>query len=271
MECGAVGCPFGQAHCLTWLLLGGSCRLAGVTQEQQPVQRVVPMEAVSDSVDEELSRVKALLGRLEEAPRSVEVATSLNRSITGLARHRTRAVFEFLHELADLPVLGCVRDQNGWPCRAAVLSTWYPYALELTPEDLQYVRDHAPGRGTGWLNVTSALAITSAVVNVPATLLMLVVLTAQPLTELRFLLPTGLMALHAIAMLGTLEPKRPQATNASWLQGLGAVGLLGLLVAALSIVSLGELGACLLVSCLPMGLASAAALVAAHRLKTNDA
>lgn len=275
MERGAVGCPFGQAHCLTWLRRSGSCRLAGVTQEQQPVQRVVPMEADSDSVDEELSRVKALLGRLEEAPRSVEVATSLNRSITGLARHRTRAVFEFLHELADLPVLGRVRDQNGWPCRAAVLSTWlelgYPYALELTPEDLQYVRDHAPGRGTGWLNVTSALAITSAVVNVPATLLMLVFLAAQPLTELRFMLPTGLMALHAIAMLGTLEPKRPQATNASWLQGLGAVGLLALLVAALSIVSLGELGACLLVSCLPMGLASAAALVAAHRLKKNDA
>lgn len=238
------------------------------------MQRVGQMEEVSDSVDEELSRVKALLGRLEEAPRSVELATSLNRSITELARHPTRAVFEFLHELADLPVLARARDQNDWPCRAAALSTWlelgYPYALELTPEDLQYVRQHTPGGGTGWLSATWVLAVFSALLNVPATLFILVSLMSLNLRDLLFALPTGLMAAHAIALLGTVQLKRPRATNLSWLQRFGTIGLLGPVAAALSIFVLGEGGACLLVGCLPMGLASVSALAAASALKKND-
>lgn len=238
-------------------------------EEQQPVQRAV--EAGSDSVDEELSRVKVLLGRLEEAPRSVELATSLNRSVTELARHPTRAVFEFLHELADLPVLARARDQNDWPCRAAALSTWlelgYPYALELTPEDLEYVREHTPGGGTGWLNATWVLAVFSALLNVPATLFILVSLMSLNPRDLLFALPTALMSLHAIALVGTVQLKRPRATNVTWLQRLGAIGLLGPIAAALSIIPLGAGGACLLTGCLPMGLASFTALAAAHRLK----
>lgn len=246
-----------------------------MTQEQPPVHRVDQAEALLDPVDDELARVKTLLGRLEEAPRSVELATSLNRAITGLSRHRTRAVFEFLRELAALPLLARAKDQNGWPCRAAVLSTWlelgYPYALELTPEDLEYAREHVPGDGTGWLNVTSVLAILSALLNVPATLFIVVALMSLSLSDLLFAVPTGLMALHAISLLGTLRLERPGNTNVSWLRGLGAIGLLGPLAAALSIVALGEAGGCLFVGCLPMGLASVSALIAASRLKQHDA
>ncbi|MER2561782.1 MAG: hypothetical protein ABTQ32_13730 [Myxococcaceae bacterium] len=240
--------------------------------EQQSLLPERPAEP--DAVDPELSRVKALLDRLEEAPRDVELATSFNRSITGLARRRTREVFEFLRELADLPVLARARDQNGWPCRAAVLSTWlelgYPYALELSPEDLQYVREHAPGGGFGWLNITWVLGVVSALLNVPATVLILVSLMSLRLDDLVFALPTALMALHAIALVGTVQLKRPAATNVSWLRGLGLVGLLGPLASALSTLWLGVGGACLLIGCLPMGLASLSALAAASRLKPND-
>lgn len=235
---------------------------------------MVQADPVFDSVDEELSRVRALLVRLEEAPRSVELATSLNRSITGLARHSTRAVFEFLRELAGLPVLERARDQNDWPCRAAALSTWlelgYPYALELTPEDLQYVREHTPGGGTAWLNVTWVLAVFSALLNVPATLFVLASLLSLDLRDLLFALPTALMSLHAIALAATVQLKRPRATNVTWLQRLGAIGLLGPVAAVLSMIPLGVGGACLLVGCLPMGLSSISALAAASSLKKLD-
>lgn len=224
-----------------------------------------------DAVDPELSRVRALLGRLEEAPGDVELATSLNRSITGLAKHRTTAVFEFLHELGDLPFLARARDQNGWPCRAAALSTWlelgYPYALELTPEDLQYVREHAPGGGFGWLNVTWVLGVFSALLNVPATLFILVSLMSLSLQDLLFALPTALMSVHAIALVATVKLERPGAIDVSWLRRLGGVGLFGPVASALSIIWLGAGGACLLIGCLPMGLASLSALAASQALK----
>lgn len=243
--------------------------------QQQPGQRTVEVDAVSAPSDEALSRVKVLVARLEEAPRSVELATSLNRAVTALARQPTREAFELLHDLAALPLLARAKDQNGWPCRAAVLSTWlelgYPYALELTPEDLEYARQHVPGDGTGWLNVTSVLAILSAMLNVPATLFIVVALMSLSLSDLLFAVPTGLMALHAISLLGTLRLERPGNTNVSWLRGLGAIGLLGPLAAALSIVALGEAGGCLFIGCLPMGLASVSALIAASRLKQHDA
>lgn len=235
---------------------------------------MVQANPVFDSVDEELSRVRALLVRLEEAPRSVELATSFNRSITQLSSHRTREVFEFLRDLAGLPVLERARDQNDWPCRAAALSTWlelgYPYALELTPEDLQYLREHTPGGGTAWLNVTWVLAVFSAVVNVPATLFVLASIMSMNLRDLLFALPTALMSVHAIALVAMVQLKRPRAINVTWLRRCGAVGLLGPIAAVLSMIPLGVGGACLLVGCLPMGLASVTALVAASRLETVD-
>lgn len=241
-----------------------------MTQQSIPRQRPADLD-VPDDVDEELSRVRALVGRLEETPRSVELATSLNRSITGLAKHRTTAVFEFLHELGDLPLLARAKDQNGWPCRAAALSTWlelgYPYALELTPEDLQYVREHAPGGGTGWLNATWVLGVFSALLNVPATLFIVVSLMSLNLQDLLFALPTALMSLHAVALVSMVHLDRPAATNVSWLRRLGGIGLLGPIAAALSSLWLGAGGACLLAGCLPMGLASLTALAAARVLK----
>lgn len=245
-----------------------------MTPEQQTVQQSVEPEAVFDAVDEALSRVKTLLGRVEHEPRNVEFATSFNRAITGLARHRTREVFELLRELSALPVLARARDQIDWPCRAAVLSTWlelgYPFALELSPEDLQYVREHAPGKATGWLNITFVLAVIAAFQNFGAVALALFAVLSSPSippSVLLVALPAAAMGAHALALLSRSRQGLMGMAYAESMHRTATVAWgLPVLLGILSLFSV-EMGLCLLTWCAPQLLASVTAHVASRTLE----
>jgi hypothetical protein len=174
-----------------------------VTQAQVEAQQ--PLE-VGDAVDEELSRLRLLLARLEAAPRDQLVATQLNHAIVALAKRPSRAVLELLRELAGLPLLRSAKDARDWPCRAAVIATWlelgYPWALEVTPEDLEYVRSHLPGNVTGWLNLTFMLGVVAAFQNFGVAMLAVVAVLLNPIPAawLVMTVPPVLAGLHAWAL-----------------------------------------------------------------------
>lgn len=119
--------------------------------------------------DEALGRVRLLLERLEAAPHDRSLATSLNQAIVGLARTPSRDVSELLRELSGLEGLRQAQDSKGWSCRAAAIATrlklGYPWALEVTPEELEFVRGHRRGDANGWLNLTFVFAAITALQN----------------------------------------------------------------------------------------------------------
>ncbi|MBL8934064.1 MAG: hypothetical protein JNM69_05915 [Archangium sp.] len=119
--------------------------------------------------DEALGRVRLLLQRLEAAPHDRSLATSLNQAIIGLARTPSRDVAELLRELSGLEGLRHAQDSKGRSCRAAAIAArlqlGYPWALEVTPEELEFVRGQRPGNANGWLNLTFVFAALTALQN----------------------------------------------------------------------------------------------------------
>lgn len=182
---------------------------------------------VDDVVDEARSRVRLLLGRLEQAPHSVELATSFNRAIAVLAKRPGPETCALLRELSELPVLRHARDAQGRPCRAAVIAAWlelgYPWALEVAPEDLEYVRSHAPGNAASWLTLTVVLTVTAALQNLGVVALVLKgAFTWQLLVALLLAVPPALVGLHAVALVrasraGLITSRLRRLTRIEWL------------------------------------------------------
>jgi hypothetical protein len=238
---------------------GGRGFLPDVEQEQThtPV-RVDEAPPLAGSPG--IAHVRALLGELEQNPGNEDAASSFNRAVGALAKQRSPEVFDFLRQLAELPVLAEAKDANGFPCRAAVLAAWvdlgYPWALELPPEDHAWLRARTPGNGAGWLSVTFVLAFISALLNVGAVLLFLVdMLSASSPRWLDavFAVPFAAMGAHAIATLVASQVALHDGVKAAGrLRALGYAGLVAPAVGlALGGLVAAELGLCVFVLCLP--------------------
>ncbi len=185
-----------------------------------------PRSEVDADVDEARARVRLLVGRIEEAPRSVELATSLNRAIAVLAKRPGPETCALLRELSELPVLRHARDAQGRPCRAAVITAWlelgYPWALEVAPEDLEYVRSNAPGNAASWLTLTVVLAVTAALQNFGVVALALKGVFTWQFVALVLAVPPTLVGLHAVALVrasraGLVTHRLRRLTRIEWL------------------------------------------------------
>ncbi len=196
-----------------------------------------PVEAVESPVATGREHVLTLLSRLEVAPHDEALCTSFNQAVVELAKQPSAEVFELLSELADRPWLTRARDANGWPCRAAVLWSWaelgYPWALELSAEDLAYVRENAPGTSSGWLTLSFVLAAISGVLNGALFFLLLAALLASSMKLLFVLLPLpfGAMLAHAIATLvATSAAQAGRASAGARLKTLSYAGWVALFI-----------------------------------------
>lgn len=185
---------------------------------------------VDVDVDDPPSRVRLLLGRLEAAPRNVELATSFNRAVADLAKRPGPETCALLRELSELAMLRHARDTHGRPCRLVVITTWlelgYPWALEVAPEDLEYVRSNAPGNVASWLTLTVVLAITAALQNLGVVALALGAvfsrLSPPALLLLLLAVPPALAALHAVGLVrasraGLVTHRLRRLTRIEWL------------------------------------------------------
>lgn len=219
------------------------------------------------------AHVLTLLSRLEVAPHDEAVATSFNRAVVELAKQPSAEVFELLRELADRPWLTRARDANGWPCRAAVLWSWaelgYPWALELSAEDLAYVRENAPGTSSGWLTLSFVLAAISGVFNGALFFLLLAALLASSPIQLLFVLlplPFGAMLAHAVATLvATSAAQAGTASAGGRLKTLSSAGWVALLViVVVGLLSI-EAGVVASIASAPLLASSLGAGIAARR------
>ena len=232
-----------------------------------------PAEAQSP-VAEDRAHVLNLLSRLEAAPHDDALATGFNRAVVELAKQPSVEVFELLSEMADRPWLAHARDVHGWPCRAAVLWSWaelgYPWALELSAEDLAYVRENAHGSAGGWLTLTFLLSAISAVLNGAAFFFILVALLASSSFEvLRLLVPApfGGMLAHALATLAATSAAKARTPSAAGrLKTLSYAAWLVLVPAVLMSVLAIEAGVVLFIVGLPLLASSVSAGVAARGL-----
>ena len=232
-----------------------------------------PAEAQSPLADDR-AHVLTLLSRLEASPHDEALATGFNRAVVELAKHPSVEVFELLRELAERPWLTHARDVHGWPCRAAVLWSWaelgYPWALELSAEDLAYVRENAHGSAGGWLTLTFALSAISAVLNGAAFLFILVALLASSSFEVLSLLvpaPFGGLLAHALATLAATNAAKARTPSAAGrLKTLSYAAWLILVPAVLMGVLSIEVGAVLFIVGLPLLASSVSAGVAARGL-----
>lgn len=190
-------------------------------------------------VEEAQSRVRLLLGQLEGAPNDVGLATSLNHAVFTLATRPGPEVCELFRELSALPVLRHARDTSGRPCRAAVIAAWlelgYPWALEVAPDDLAYVRSNASGTLQSWLTLTVVLAVTAALQNVGVVALVLGAVFSMPIPAGLLLLavPPALVASHAVGLVRASHAGLDGPTVASRLRRLTRIEWLFPVVLAL--------------------------------------
>lgn len=230
-------------------------------------------EGVSPLADAR-AQVLTLLSRLEDKPGDEAVATSFNRSVVELANQPSAEVFELLSEIADRPFLSHARDVHGWPCRAAVLWTWaelgYPYALELSAEDLAYVRENAHGSAGGWLSLTFGLSAISVLLNGAAFLLVLAAMLVRDSFSGRGALALalfGVMMAHALATLSATRAAQARTASAGgFLRALSKAGWVVVVGAALLGLVSEQAGVATFVVGLPVLASSLSAGVAARGL-----
>lgn len=240
---------------------------------QERVEVAGPPAEAPSAVGEDRAHVLALLARLEVS-RDEAIATSFNRAVVELAKRPSKEVFELLREIADRPWLAHTRDVHGWPSRAAVLWAWaelgYPWALELSAEDLAYVRENAHGSAGGWLTLTFVLAAISGLLTGAAVVLILVALLASSSFEVLALLvpaPFGGMLAHALATLAATNAAQARTPSAAGrLKTLSYAAWLVLVPAVLMGLMAIEAGVVLFIVGLPLLASSVSAGVAARGL-----
>lgn len=241
--------------------------------QQARVEVVGSPTEVESPLPDDRAHVLTLLARLEVS-HDEAIATSFNRAVVELARHPSAEVFELLSEIAERPWLAHARDVHGWPCRAAVLWAWaelgYPWALELSAEDLAYVRENAHGSAGGWLTLTFVLAAISGLLNGAVFLLVVVATLASPNADpMAYLVaaPFGGILAHALATLAATSAAQARtASAAARLKALSKAGWLVVVVAALFALLSVEAGVVSFIVGLPLLASSLSAGVAARGL-----
>lgn len=117
-----------------------------VSQIAPPAQASAP-EVPAARVTAARAEIEALLTTAAEAPSSDlrELAASVNRVLERLPKNGGRPAAELLTSLLDQGRLAELVDWEGRTCRAAaadaLIGLGYPYALELSPEDLEHLRE----------------------------------------------------------------------------------------------------------------------------------
>lgn len=221
------------------------------------------------------ARALRLLSDLQRSPHDRVVATDFNEAAVALARHPSAPTRDLLREVSELSWLRGIADERGWPCRAAVLWAWselgYPWALELSAEDLAFVRENVPGRSDGWLTLSLVLSSLSALLHGSLLAFGLASVGLTSLANSWALMgfaPFAGMGAHALA---TLAATRAAQANAPTARGrLWALALAGALVPVVSVLLTfvaEELAVVMLVVGFPMMASSLAAGVAASRLR----
>jgi hypothetical protein len=136
------------------------------TMEREEIQTTQHDTAVADRVANILS-AKATILAGANGPEGVDAADRFAAELTALARESpTQETRDVVDALLNANDLGRFADSAGVPCRVAVvkalLELGFPYALEVSPDDLLLVREHAtqdkPGKGTNGLRVASSVS-----------------------------------------------------------------------------------------------------------------
>jgi hypothetical protein len=165
----------------------------------------------------------------------VLVAGALNQQLDALAAGGgSREVADLLQQLLESGRLAGLADAGGRTCRAAAIEALtrlgFPYALEVRPEDLDFLRgqDEA-SEGFPWVPTAAGALVVAGIVAQWAGPLLQGLGREGPLLPLVLLMGLSLMALVP-ALLG---PERSASQRA---------GLLGLLVLSLVQLYLGVFG-----------------------------
>ncbi len=201
---------------------------------------LVPWEAPASPAlpEADPARVLALVQDARVAASDAErvlVAGALNQQLDALAAGGgSREVADLLQQLLESGRLAGLADAGGRTCRAAAIEALtrlgFPYALEVRPEDLDFLRgqDEA-SEGFPWVPTAAGALVVAGIVAQWAGPLLQGLGREGPLLPLDLLMGLSLMALVP-ALLG---PERSASQRA---------GLLGLLVLSLVQLYLGVFG-----------------------------
>lgn len=207
-------------------------RTRPVDVREQATDQVTLEEGAA--LDEGAVRIRRLVSELSSNPVDRDVATRLNATIDDVRRAPSQAVFEALQEIGESRVLAGSVDRADRSCRIAALEAWlelgYPWALQLTPEQLDEVRKSRPSDGSGWISAARGASTASALVNVVFTAVVASRLSLpDPVAIVVWTLPFTAMLLHAVLTLFALRDRdsAPRASG-SRLRRLGVFGWIGL-------------------------------------------
>jgi hypothetical protein len=219
------------------------------------------------SASQDIAALKQTILEGNNGPEGRAAASALGRLLVELATGApTVETRDLLRGLLDSRELDAFSDTDGVSCRTAVvtaqLALGFPYALEVTPEDLASARqDRDTGISIG-LKVSAAL---SMVWNAAFT--MLLALVASKEREVSLLLaaaaPFVIGAVHggvALATAISAKPSDPLARRKATALRFRVLGMLGFLGPGLSLL-VGVLGAGPL-ALIGMGLAAPAMVTA---------
>ncbi|MFY0525273.1 hypothetical protein ACN28I_19715 [Archangium gephyra] len=200
---------------------------------------LAPWEApiIPDVPEATPGQVRALVEEARVAASDAErarVAGELNQQLDALAAGGgSREVADLLHQLLESGRLAGLADAGGRSCRAAATEALtrlgFPYALEVRPEDLAFLRGQDEAQGFPWVPTAAGALLVAGIVAEWAGPLLQGVSREGPLVPLVLLMGLSLMALVP----GVLGPERSASQRA---------GLLGLLVLSLLQLYLGVFG-----------------------------
>jgi hypothetical protein len=131
-----------------------------------------PLAAQETQPSEKAVTLVELVGRARSATGQEQVwlATLVNqrlKKVVGLPEPEQLVTF-LLEQLDDQSFAG-LRDKKGWPCRAAaveaVIELGYPHALQLDPDDVEYLAQEKLSRPSRlWpLTISAGLGLTGSV------------------------------------------------------------------------------------------------------------
>src|SRR5688500_1695029 len=118
-----------------------------------------------------LAELERLLASASTDERSSTLGTQLNAALRGAARiEQRRALADLLVKSLDAKRFGDLADESGTTCREVAIETLiqlgYPYALEVSPEDLEYLRTRRGPAWKKWARWAPALVFPAAAAQV---------------------------------------------------------------------------------------------------------
>jgi len=128
-------------------------------------ERMAPEPAPERAYATPLDRLSSLQQRAEAATGDARrsAASELNALLAQLSRHPSRPLADLLLRWLDQGTLADLEDAEGLTSRAAataaVLSMGYPYALEISPDDLDHLRERSAASGGAGGTLASFLVV----------------------------------------------------------------------------------------------------------------